>query len=109
MRASHTLTQLLKEQVAAGRLYAAICAAPAIVLASQGFLEGKKATGHPAYQRMDGVQVDSQSRVLVDGNCVTSQGPGSALEFALTLVELLFDSRKRSEVGEPMVAESIYL
>ncbi|MCV6606199.1 MAG: DJ-1/PfpI family protein, partial [Porticoccaceae bacterium] len=98
-----------KQQASAGKLYAAICAAPAVVLASHGLLEGKRATGHPAYQQMNAASVDSQSRVLVDGNCITSQGAGTALEFALTLVEQLYDSRKRGEVGEPMVAEAIYL
>ena len=109
VRDNPKLTQLLKQQAEAGKLYAAICAAPAVVLASHGLLEGKRATGHPAYQQMDAAHVDTQSRVLVDGNCITSQGAGTALEFALTLVEQLYDSRKRSEVGEPMVAEAIYL
>ena len=109
LRDCERLAQLLRQQAGAGRLYAAICAAPAVVLAEQGLLEDKVATAHPAYQQMNARQVDSQSRVLVDGNCVTSQGAGTALEFALTLVELLYDSRKRGEVGEPMVAEPIYL
>ena len=109
MRDSAPLTRLLQQQAASGKLYAAICAAPALVLASHGLVTDKMVTGHPAYQQMNAKQVDTQSRVLVDGNCVTSQGAGTALEFALTLVELLYDSRKRGEVGEPMVAESIYL
>ena len=109
LRDSTPLTKLLQQQVAAGKQYAAICAAPALVLASHGLLADKNATGYPTYQKMDAKFVDTQSRVVVDGNCVTSQGPGTALEFALALVELLYDSRKRGEVGEPMVAESIYL
>jgi 4-methyl-5(b-hydroxyethyl)-thiazole monophosphate biosynthesis len=42
-------------------------------------------------------------RVVVDGNCVTSQGPGTALEFALTLVALLYDNAKASAVAAPML------
>jgi 4-methyl-5(b-hydroxyethyl)-thiazole monophosphate biosynthesis len=42
-------------------------------------------------------------RVVVDGNCVTSRGPGTAIEFALTLVELLFGKEKASEVAGPML------
>ena len=109
LRDCERLSGLLRKQAESGKLYAAICAAPAVVLASQGLLADKAATGHPAYQQMNARKVDNQSRVLVDGNCVTSQGAGTALEFALTLVELLYDSHKRGEVGEPMVAESIYL
>ena len=109
LRDSAELTGLLKQQAASGRFYAAICAAPAVILAHHGLLAGKRATGHPAFQQMEAGTVDSQSRVLVDGNCITSQGAGTALEFALVLVELLYDSRKRGEVGESMVAEPIYL
>ncbi|UTW44534.1 DJ-1/PfpI family protein [bacterium SCSIO 12696] len=109
MRDNGRLVELLKQQAGAGKWYAAICAAPALVLGSHGLLDDKTATGHPAFQQMAARKVDNQSRVLVDGNCVTSQGPGTSLEFALTLVEVLFGSRKRGEVGEPMVAEAIYL
>jgi 4-methyl-5(b-hydroxyethyl)-thiazole monophosphate biosynthesis len=42
-------------------------------------------------------------RVVVDGNCVTSQGPGTAIEYALKLVELLFGPAKAKEVGTPML------
>jgi putative intracellular protease/amidase len=43
------------------------------------------------------------ARVVVDGTCVTSRGPGTALEFALKLVELLYGEDKAREVAEPMV------
>jgi protein deglycase len=41
--------------------------------------------------------------VAVDGNCVTSQGPGTAIEFALKLIELLYGPQKAKEVGDPML------
>jgi protein deglycase len=41
--------------------------------------------------------------VVVDGNCITSQGPGTAMEFALTLVEQLLGKAKRREVAEAML------
>jgi 4-methyl-5(b-hydroxyethyl)-thiazole monophosphate biosynthesis len=44
-----------------------------------------------------------ESRVVVDGTCVTSRGPGTALEFALKLVELLYGKEKAEEVASPMV------
>ncbi len=43
------------------------------------------------------------SRVVVDGNLITSRGPGTAFEFALTLVEKLYGREKADEVAGPMV------
>lgn len=101
---NQALETLLRAQVAKGALYGAICAAPALVLASKGLLQGKTVTGHPMFQQnMDAKELNSESRVVVDGNCVTSQGPGTALDFALELVEQLCGVVKREEVGAPMV------
>ncbi|EXF42743.1 putative intracellular protease/amidase [Pseudomonas sp. BAY1663] len=41
--------------------------------------------------------------VVVDGNCITSQGPATALEFALTLVEQLAGKGKRRQVAADML------
>jgi putative intracellular protease/amidase len=45
----------------------------------------------------------SHDRVVVDGNCVTSQGPATAIEFALKLAELLFGPERAGEVGNAML------
>lgn len=68
------------------RVLAAICAAP-LALQKAGVLEGRRYTSHPsvAEQLMTGDRVDD--RVVVDGGLITSQGPGTAFEFALKLVE----------------------
>jgi len=95
------LIELLKKQKEAGRLYAAICASPAVVLQYHGLLEGKKATGYPSANLDLPGRLDE--KVVVDGNCVTSQGPGTAIEFALKLVELLFGRDKSQEVAEAML------
>jgi 4-methyl-5(b-hydroxyethyl)-thiazole monophosphate biosynthesis len=44
-----------------------------------------------------------EQRVVVDGNLVTSRGPGTALEFALKLVEMLYDKQKAAEIGAHML------
>lgn len=104
LAASQELDQLLRAQVAEGRLYAAICAAPHLVLATKGLLADRAATCHPMYhQQLEAKEVNSESRVVVDGNCITSQGPGTALDFALELVEQLFGLVKREEIAAPMV------
>jgi 4-methyl-5(b-hydroxyethyl)-thiazole monophosphate biosynthesis len=105
---SELLTQLLHRQVTEGRLYAAICAAPALVLGSKGLLVNKTATCHPYfYQVMEAKEVDTESRVVVDGNCITSQGPGTAMEFALELVEQLCGIVKREEVVSPLALTTL--
>jgi 4-methyl-5(b-hydroxyethyl)-thiazole monophosphate biosynthesis len=102
LRDSSQLIAMLKEQQKAGRLYGAICASPAVVLQHHGLLEGRRATCHPALQKQ--LKNLDQARVVVDGNCVTSQGPGTAIEFALQLVELLFDASKARQIAQAMVA-----
>ena len=104
LASSQELDQLLRSQVAEGRLYGAICAAPHLVLASKGLLANRVATCHPMYhQQLEAREVDSESRVVVDNNCITSQGPGTAIDFALQLVEQLYGVVKREEVASPMV------
>jgi len=103
LRDSKELVGMLKKQQAENRLYGAICASPAIVLQHHGLLSGKKATSHPSVSGMLENREEVESRVVVDGNCVTSRGPGTAIEFSLKLVELLFGKAKAEEVAEPML------
>lgn len=98
------LDSLLRKQAEQGKLIGAICAAPALVLASKGLLRDKTATCYPSFQQsLEAKEVDGEARVVVDGNYITSQGPGTALDFALQLVEQLCGVVKREEVGAPMV------
>lgn len=45
----------------------------------------------------------SEERVVVDGQVITSRGPGTSIEFALALVKALFGAHKAAEVAGPMV------
>jgi 4-methyl-5(b-hydroxyethyl)-thiazole monophosphate biosynthesis len=103
LRDSKELERILRRQYEEGRLYAAICASPAVVLQYHGLLGQRRATCHPG--RVDHLEnkeaVDSP--VVVDGNCITSQGPGTAIEFSLKLIEMLYDEQKAKDVAEPMV------
>jgi 4-methyl-5(b-hydroxyethyl)-thiazole monophosphate biosynthesis len=103
LRDSQTLVQLLRRHQAGGGWYGAICAAPAVVLSHHGLLDGRQATSHPAFaaQLTDGRPV--AARVVVDGQLITSQGPGTALEFALMLVARLMGEAKAQEVAAPMM------
>ena len=74
-----------------GRCVAAICAAPTI-LGKRGWLDGKKATCYPGMESGMGKAVmQPGAKAVVDGQFVTGQAPGAAMEFALTLVEALKD------------------
>jgi 4-methyl-5(b-hydroxyethyl)-thiazole monophosphate biosynthesis len=103
------LIELLRERKEKNQLRAALCASPAVVLAPHGLLEGAKAvTCHPSLQEKLPIELlarsgGDSSRVVVDGTLVTSQGPGTSLEFALELVRLLFGDEKANQVGKPML------
>lgn len=103
LRDSSPLIELLRRHQANGGWYGAICAAPAVVLSHHRLLGGRQATGHPSFSAQLTDAVPVAARVVVDGKCVTSQGPGTALEFALTLVAMLFDKAKAAEVAGPML------
>lgn len=99
-----TLKSIVKKQAAEGRLYAAICAAPAVALGSWGLLKGLKATCYPSFMEQLSYSATAvESRVQQDGNVVTSRGPGTAMEFSVALVERLFGKEKTDEVKGPMV------
>jgi len=104
LRDCEILTVLLHDQRKAGRLYGAICAAPVVVLQHHGLLAGRVATCHPAFASQLENPVYIEKRVVVDGNCITSRGPGTAIEFALALVEALYDAEKGHEIGKQMLA-----
>ena len=103
LRDSTDLTELLKQQAGAGGFFGAICASPAVVLQTHGLLENRRATSHPGFSDQLTPNPGIDNRVVVDGNCVTSRGPGTAIEFALKLVEILYGKEKAEEVAAPMV------
>ncbi|UCG14381.1 MAG: DJ-1/PfpI family protein [Deltaproteobacteria bacterium] len=103
LRDSKELELILKRQLRQERFYSAICASPAVVLQHHGLLDRLRATCHPNFvHHLDNTE-EVESRVTVDGNCITSRGPGTALEFALKLVEVLYGEEKAKQVAAPMV------
>lgn len=97
-RRIHTILQQLHKQ---GKYTAAICAAPK-VLAGAGLLNGRKATGYPGVlDSMSLPEVEIEPKAVVrDGKVITSRGPGTAMDFALTLIEQLQDRKTRDEVEQ---------
>ena len=96
------LMQQVDAFYAAGKYIAAICAAPT-VLASLGFLEGRKATAYPScMEGLTGAEPSYES-VVVDGNVTTSRGLGTAVDFALSLIGQLLGEEKADEIAESVV------
>ncbi|VAH58979.1 unnamed protein product [Triticum turgidum subsp. durum] len=103
LRECKVLERMVKMHAEKGGLYGAICAAPAVTLAHWGMLKGLKATCYPSFmEKFTAEVIPVNSRVVVDRNVVTSQGPGTAIEFALALVEQLYDKEKMEEVAGPL-------
>lgn len=99
--------QGLKDEVVAfanaGKEVAAICAAP-MVLGELGLLRGKKATCYPGFEKyLDGAILETNEKVVVDGNIVTGRGPGLTLDFALQLLEILTNKEKRDKVAKGLL------
>jgi len=107
LRDCEPLIEMLREQREAGRLYGAICASPAVGLLPHGLLSACRATCYPSFRAEleEAADVEaSDQRVVVDGTLVTSQGPATAIAFALQLVALLFeDEAKAQEIAEQML------
>jgi 4-methyl-5(b-hydroxyethyl)-thiazole monophosphate biosynthesis len=107
LRDSVELTALLMAQKEAGRFIAAICAAPVVVLQHHGLIAGRRATCHPSVAERLQCRDALEERVVVDGNLITSRGPGTAIEFGLELVAQLFGRDKAREVGWAMLAHVV--
>lgn len=97
---------LVRELEGSGRRVGAICAAPK-VLAAAGILEGRAATSHPGVRsELGGARVVDEPRVVRAGKVITSQGPGTALEFALAIVADLCGEAEARELAGKMLVEA---
>jgi len=102
LRDDARVIRLLQHMAQQGKQVAAICAAPS-VLAQAGLLDGKRATCYPgALDEFPAVQRQTTA-VVEDGKIITSRGPGTAMDFALTLVERLTNRAKRDAVEAGLV------
>ena len=96
------VVSLIKEFAELDKLVAAICAAPS-VLGKNGLLEGKKATSYPGYEEeMPGCTYLTDS-VVRDGNIITSRGMGTAIDFALAILEYFSDRDTAVALGHKFI------
>ena len=102
LRDDARLQTLLQQHAQNNKLVAAICAAPR-ALAAAGLLDGKQVTFYPGALN-EYPQLDVRSSAIeIDGQIITSRGPGTAMDFALTLIEHLEGQEKRTEIEHQLV------
>lgn len=80
----------------------AICAAP-LVLKEAGILNGRRHTSYPADKKAFEPQNYKETNVVHDKNIITSRGVGTALDFALTLVEVLKGKEPRDQLAQKVL------
>lgn len=99
------LVDKLRYQLTEGKWLAAICASPAVVLAQHKLISSAAATCFPGFRsQLEGnVASVSDKPVVIDKNLITSQGPGTAMAFALTLVEVLSNKQKAKEIADALL------
>ena len=103
LRGDARVLALLKSMHARKKLIGAICAAP-LALRDAGLISGLRLTSYPSLAgELSGSRYE-EARVVVDGHIVTSRGPGTALEFALKVVEILVGRAKAEELAGILLA-----
>ena len=102
---SAVVRNLILDTFGRGDLVCAICASPAFVLAPTGILEGKKATCYPGCEEAAPSTKFGRFRAVKDGNVITSEGPGTALEFGLLIAEALFGSQVSGRLFSDMICK----
>lgn len=97
---SQAVTKLINNMNANNKLIAAICAAPAVVLGEKGLLKGLKFTCYPSFEDSVIGGDFTTDRVVIDGNILTSRGPGTAAEFSIAVIEYLLGYEAANAVKE---------
>jgi 4-methyl-5(b-hydroxyethyl)-thiazole monophosphate biosynthesis len=96
--------KMAREMDRAGKCVAAICAAPSVLIKA-GVLQGRRATISPSGKaQVEACAEFSEDRVVADKNLITSRSPGTALEFALKLVEILAGKEKMLQIKAQTLA-----
>ena len=102
LAADGRVLEALRRFQAAGKLTAAICAAPT-VLAKAGVLNGRRAVCYPGLEPELGGSLGGDGPVEVDGTVITSRGVGTAIPFALAIVEYYLGAEKARELARAIV------
>ncbi|RLW70853.1 MAG: DJ-1 family protein [spirochete symbiont of Stewartia floridana] len=105
LASSAPVERLCAEMLKSGKLVAAICAAPAVALNRFGLLEQRKFTCYPGYEKQVMAGRFLPERVIVDGNLITSRGPGTAGEFAVEIIRYLTNDQITRNIAKATLLE----
>jgi 4-methyl-5(b-hydroxyethyl)-thiazole monophosphate biosynthesis len=107
LAASKETGALLNTMAQSGKIVAAICASPAMVLSPLGLLAGKRFTCYPGMEKdVDPAAQWSADRVVVDGNLITSRGAGTAAPFAFAVIAQLLSAAEAKKVSQAVIFEA---
>lgn len=102
LRDREDVQSFLSKQHKGGASFGAICAAP-IALAKAGLLNGLPATSFPGFEKELSSAQYLKDEVVVTDRVVTSRGPGTALSFALSLVQVIRGKETRERLSSQML------
>lgn len=97
------LIDKLKQTHQKGKIVAAICASPAMVLQYHNLFPQAYMTGYP--QTKDSIKLWKAERVYFDeqNKIITSQGPATSIDFALKIIEVLLDRGTAAKVAQQLI------
>ncbi|MBD3426735.1 MAG: DJ-1 family protein [Candidatus Omnitrophica bacterium] len=105
LASSLEVKQIVTKMHEAGKIIAAICASPALVLAPAGILDGRQATCYPGLDKnFSAVVKHSKEDVIQDGNIITSRGPATAMKFSRKIAENLVGKTKSDMIASQMLS-----
>jgi 4-methyl-5(b-hydroxyethyl)-thiazole monophosphate biosynthesis len=107
LAADKEVVALVRKCFSSGRVVAAICAAPAVVLhKAADILKGRRFTGYPGTEAdVTGARF-SDDRVVVDGNLITARSAGCAGEFAIAIIAALLGPEKAEEIAAQVLLKA---
>ncbi len=103
LRDNKKIINIVKELNENNKLIAAICAAP-IVLEEAGIIKNRKITSYPGFESQLKSCKYNTERVVVEDNIITGRGPGTALEFALSILRYLKSYNFAEKIRKNMIA-----
>ena len=98
--------EFINQMFKAKKLVAAICASPAVVLGKTEILNGKNWTCYPEMEKSLSTEIQKNHKiqpVVTDENLITGRGPGTAEQFSMEIVRILFSEETKAKIMEASV------
>ncbi len=104
LKASEELLERLRRQKAEGRMIAAICAAPTVLVEAEVLEPGQHITCYPTCS-VDLDRPCAGAPVVADGSIITGEAPGSAMLFSLVIVRTLLGDKTAHKLARGLVTD----